>query len=475
MKIYTFDKKKHYLSNDLFAEYPDIFEQFKSTRSFVRDNKLTEGTEYVFCRKNAKGVFQKSSGTSNNLDKVFITKKWSDEYVSENSTGLEEEFPPLPPTIKLTKKESFHSFNGKVLKIHTVGSREFESTYFKCKDIETQFPIKRLCDLVLDRRYNGYTPDEEFVFFDDNGKKVLYLTYMGVLRALIACRQRSSVNFVRWATETLFTAQMGTTVQKQNLAAKLIGTSPACVKAVFDTSARAVPGNYLFTLGLVKDLRKIFKVSDRYKDTDTMYKFGKTDNIRNRTGEHEADFGKLGISINLACYVEVDPQFISKSETEIKHFFKTSKMHLDDNPEYTELVIFPDKDLKGVKSFYSTIGKAYSGHISEKICQIKERDTEISLLKEQHAREKAEMTSAHLKEVSELNDRLAKCEKLLAKKEGELALIEKTDKIKQLEDKIMSMKPQVSKKKISSGSKTSEVKKKISSGSKTSVKKKPKK
>ncbi len=53
----------------------------------------------------------------------------------------------------------------------------------------------------------------------DKNKK-LFLTYIGLLKVLFSSRTKSANKFVKWASKTLFVAQMGTIVQKTQLVSR---------------------------------------------------------------------------------------------------------------------------------------------------------------------------------------------------------------------------------------------------------------
>ena len=69
-----------------------------------------------------------------------------------------------------------------------------------------------------------------------------YLTYAGILRALVLSSDRVAQSFVLWAADILFTAQMGSMSAKRELASSLLGVS-----AAGDT-----PCIYLYDIGSVK-------------------------------------------------------------------------------------------------------------------------------------------------------------------------------------------------------------------------------
>ena len=53
--------------------------------------------------------------------------------------------------------------------------------------------------------------------------KELFLTYEGMLRVLFVSKNGKTRRFIKWATETLFTVQMGTIEQKNKIISSIKG------------------------------------------------------------------------------------------------------------------------------------------------------------------------------------------------------------------------------------------------------------
>ena len=56
-------------------------------------------------------------------------------------------------------------------------------------------------------------------------KKVLYLTYMGVLKLLFSSRGDKAKRFQKWATRILFTIQMGDNNVRDEVAAEALNVT----------------------------------------------------------------------------------------------------------------------------------------------------------------------------------------------------------------------------------------------------------
>lgn len=79
---------------------------------------------------------------------------------------------------------------------------------------------------------------------------------------------------------------------------------------------------YLLQLGKLGDLHKRFNITpfdkngeicaNLYDDNDIVYKYGRTDNLKKRLGEHKRNFLKYGITnIHIVYYARMDPGKLS--------------------------------------------------------------------------------------------------------------------------------------------------------------------
>ena len=152
----------------------------------------------------------------------------------------------------------------------------------------------------------------------------------------------------------------------------MLGCSAKVVKEVFNADANTLPCVYFFTLGYVKDLRQSMNINESYKDDSIVGKYGYTDNLSRRTGEHIKALSKIpDANLKLKYYAYIDPQYLSKAETDIKHLFESLNIKLGyDN--LNELVVIPTQYADIVKEKYNHMGKKYAEHISELITRIKE-------------------------------------------------------------------------------------------------------
>ena len=237
--------------------------------------------------------------------------------------------------------------------------------------------MPRLIDIII-RNNNGYIEEEHYKYFiiknfDKNNtcKKEIFLTYEGIIRLLHVSKSKNAKKFISWTTEKLFTIQLGTIEQKQELSATLLGINPQVIKNVFDRAAHKTPTVYLFNIGSANQHLK----TDKYSDDDILCKYGCTEDISRRTGEHERKFKKeYNTNIFILLYAIIDPQYIYDAETNIKQYFKSNKLSPDDK---TELVVINKNNLEAIKQHYKLLQNSYIGRYQEMNNKIIELEKEI--------------------------------------------------------------------------------------------------
>jgi hypothetical protein len=131
--------------------------------------------------------------------------------------------------------------------------------------------------------------------------------------------------FKTWVLETLYTHQLGTTKQKTVVAAKLLGTTYDAVKSVLSKSTD-MPCIYLIRIGFIND---IFRTDYCDEKNHVIMKVGLTKSLSRRMYEHDRNYkNEFGVSPTLEYYSYIDPQYVSKVETDIKTYVTESNMLL---------------------------------------------------------------------------------------------------------------------------------------------------
>ena len=397
MTVIIINKEEYVSSDVLFEKAPLYCKVSRTGRDLIKKKKITD---YIFAKLVNK-VWCVSDGKSYKYDKIFIKKSFYDTIpevkqdkviVDDNNISL------APDIIYLDDSEKFKDENGVCVEIETRGTRKVDSIYFKVKDVSISFKMDNFEKNIHDKK-SYFKENEHYKYFNcekvrkkENKtiktiktiKKELYLTYEGILRVLFASHSPNVKPFIKWATEIIFIVQMGTPEQKTKHVSDILGCSAKVVKEVFNTDRNTLPCVYFFTLGYVKDLRTSMKIDNKHLDDSVVAKYGFTKDLSRRTSEHMTKYNKIE-NVNLKCkyYSYIDPQYISKAETDIKDFMSIFNTKFNFDKE-DELVIIPKELMKMVDRQYELIGKSYMGHISELITKIKDLNHQLEILNINH-------------------------------------------------------------------------------------------
>lgn len=333
----------------------------------------------------------------------------------------------MPDIIELHDNEKFMDNDGKIIEIEVRGKRDYDNCFFLVDDIMKGFGLIHLKDIITNKRstykicvhYKIFHPTLLICPLDISGqnekkidsscqnatKNVFFLTYEGFLKVLFSSHEKTVGKFTKWATKVLFAAQMGTNDQRDELVSNVLGVSISAVKAVFSKTATTIPCIYFLSLGKVKDLRKQLKLDKKYNDDEVVYKYGKTESLARRVDEHKADFSKFSnVDLKLVAYGMIDPQYITKAETKIKHIFESMDITLK-HEKYIELVVVPNRKLREVKNTFIDVASKFAGHIEELIQQIKDKNVEIAQLNKQYVTEINQLNKHLVNEITLLNEK----------------------------------------------------------------------
>jgi len=420
-KINSFGKL-YYNMKDLVVLSPEFFYGCKTKPRTIIQKKKIPDTDYVYA--NLKKSEWNVTTEECKKAQLLVSKEWIDKYFfptikkqkteetneinehmkdeeqftenKDESSILDEECENAPPELFLEDEEKFKDINGNIIEIETVGEKNEDKIFFKVKDVMEKFDIKNLHSHIIDKK-SGYKINTDYKYFFNRVesrpsttytiKKSLYLTYEGMLRVLFVSRNENASVFRKWATNKLFTIQMGSKDEKQKLGTKLLKVDLKTFKAVFDSYSSTFPCIYLLSLGKVKDLRDTFNISNEINDTSTVYKYGFTEDLERRLREHTSDYGKLkNVNVSLSIFHMVDVKYISKAENDIKHLFEVFGKNLNtndtdiSNKKRKELVVFNDKEYKQISEHYKLIGLKYIGSTQYLQDKVQELQNEIKII-----------------------------------------------------------------------------------------------
>lgn len=325
------------------------------------------------------------STTTTKSDKLFISKKWIDEYEPPEDTDK------IPPLLKLEEDEKF--FKDSEGESHTIevrGERDYNKCFFLTANVATLFSIK---DLIRHVRTTGdYVEGEHYALFkkrSNSVQKTMYLTYVGLIVVATRSRHEEARRFVDWVCQVVFTIHLGAQEAKKKLMAKTLGLDADMIPLFFSVCSIKISGIYILRLCKVVDGREVFSIPDDYADDMTVNKYGLSDDIERRFHEHERFFAELGITgIELVQFTPIDVLCLEDAETDIENYFEDMGAHLD-NPEYTEIAIY-DTSSKRFKEIMGKLEDTYVKTNTKLQNEVKTMRHTIQLLEERNASMKKE-------------------------------------------------------------------------------------
>ena len=259
-----------------------------------------------------------------------------------------------PNIIRLKDKEKYR-IDYDIHEIELRGER-YGEIYYNIIDIAKIFGIQNAKEQI-----NGYENKVEYmrynIVIDRKTKRQIYLTYKGLVRALVDNKVDRIVEFLDWTRRKLYTRQ-----QDEDKIDKILGVEGSIMKKVFNTLAMQMSCIYLFSLGYVKDLRKSMSIGNEYDDDSIVCKYGYSEDLARRMIEHIQKYEKIeGCTIRLLLYTYVDNSNMSSAENDLKDFVEISNMGYEYDKE-RELLIVKKEIIKTMKKQFDQISKVYKSN-----------------------------------------------------------------------------------------------------------------
>ena len=280
-----------------------LFIASRNGRELIKNNKIQD---FIYA-KLKKNIWNISVGKSYKYDKILLKKSLVDTIPEiRNPITYDNKYEVIPDIILFKNYEKIKDNDGNIIDIETRGIKP--NIYLKVKDIITTFDIAYLDKHIIDK--DEFIENQHYKFFSYKTaaqkitiKKELYLTYEGMLRVLFASHNKKVKQFISWATETLFTVQLGEREDKELLSSNLLGVNVKNIKSVFSTNSNKTPCVYLFIIGQANELLK----SKKYNDSDYIFKFGYTNDLVRRTNEHYKTYkNEFNKEIQLVIFSIID-------------------------------------------------------------------------------------------------------------------------------------------------------------------------
>ena len=135
----------------------------------------------------------------------------------------------------------------------------------------------------------------------------------------------------------------------------------------------------LVLLGKVKDLKKLDFFKEILKDFigGSLYKWGRTIDLKRRSGEHQITYGGIeGVKVNLELYAHIDPINVVNAENDIKDHFKlyNSNVILEN---FKELIVLNQEQFLETREKYSDLHEQYGGCLKQLVVKNNLQEQEI--------------------------------------------------------------------------------------------------
>jgi hypothetical protein len=381
LTVYTYEGRDYYLLDELREYDPKFFygcaqkgpEKIIEKKNIldykvVRQTKSNDG-DYEWC----ESVF------TYKRSKLLVGLRWAAQNIPKLCGKTEGyKYEDAPPLLELTEEECFKDKNGHILNVEVRGERSEDKVLFKAKDISRIFEMENLPKTINDKRGNFIKGDDYHICSirikpgsdgssTDGIKPCIFLTYNGLLKVVFESRSGIARTFRSWATKVIYTAHMGTQQQREEVSRTVLKADPKSVKTVLGKSVCGTPCIYLFSLGKVKDLKKLdyFKEILKNFTTGMVYKWGRTIDLKRRTGEHQITYGSIeGVKVSLEIYAHIDPIYVTNAENDIKEHFTlyNSNFSLEN---FKELVILDKTELSETRDKYNDLYNQYGGCLKQ--------------------------------------------------------------------------------------------------------------
>lgn len=372
---------EYYEANFVKEQQPTYFYGCSSTIRKIIEKKQIPLEDYLLATYNKKQGYTICDSDVKRA-KLYLKKEWIDSNVPGfGNHSIKLEIEPVPPLLLLEEDEKFKDEQGNTIEIEVRGDRDWQKIWFKASDVGKMLEYKDdEIRVILTKKDSSFQQEEDYKTFiqervtlsyslpNKGNPTTIYLSYHGLVRLLMIRRHPIANHFQKWAMNTLFVHQFGTTEQKEELGADLLGIDLRTLKSVFKLFVDKIPCLYLFYLGDAGDLRE--KIPNGLENNRKMYKYGFTDDLERRTRDHRKSYGE---DIQLVHFVYIDPKYLSKAETSFKEKIecftdlKNNDMKPNSNTDISRKeIISYDDGFKGmIHSNLKDIGKIYSGILKE--------------------------------------------------------------------------------------------------------------
>lgn len=355
---YSFENNNYFSLNDLMLIKVYSKGSNNNKKQFIK--KMYNEDSVIFGRIELDGrTIKKDIKYSPKYSKYYIKstdviKPFISKY---NDTNYKKDwdFKELPELIDNNDFCFFKDNKGIEYHVEMRGKRNKNDIYFKCSDLENLFEMYNM-HRVVTLEHTDFSEHDDFNFFTllnlNNvetlqDKKILFLTFSGLMKIVKNSRVGRAKEFSDWLDNIVFTAIAGNEEQRIHTSATIMNKDIEEFKKMFNKHAGTLACIYIINTNI--------KVGD-----DIIYKFGFSKNLDQRFKDHIKTFGN---NIELETFCLISENLKSKAETEFKeameYFNRTYNEPGFDTQ--TELLFLNTQTKKILKSCLSDISNKYAG------------------------------------------------------------------------------------------------------------------
>ena len=252
------------------------------------------------------------------------------------------------------------------------------------------------------------------------------------MRVLFVTRNNKVDKFQKWALNTLFVAQMGSSSERSMIAQSI------------QHSSFTFSGLYLIKIASVTTVRHKMLFADSVQDDDCVYKFGRAEQINTRYLQHTKDpvYVGLGQTLEIICASFVPEQFLVEAEQSLRSKVYPSYGHAYSGKK--ELIVLNAKQLRDVVRVYESRKTNYSTMVSTTSQYIVDLRNELNEARLDVANKNIEIANRNV-EIANKNTEIANRNAEIATLTGKVEILKlqientrlKADSASKKENKIM--------------------------------------
>jgi hypothetical protein len=393
LTIHTIRSRDYYDVRDMYRARPKLFPNCSKRRSniFTCTDKPS-AADCIYATVNKLKQYEIYSGDVKPAKAVlYVSCEWYNALIQriDNPEEIKEDIKIVPDnkqivsikpkldTVVLLDTEQWKDLNGNPVHIHMIGERTRKGLYMRYKDICKVFEIMyRFDDVTGDDTL--YVAGRDYIFYShginmtvnsqnydekNETKQELYLTTNGMMKCCYKSRSKHADIFQDWVTDIVFVAGFGTADQKAELARNISPYGVSIDKAK-QITGKETSVLYLLLLGTVQQCKDKICL-DGYADGLFVAKYGRTSELNIRLAQHKKYFNNLSIEPNLIYTVCVHHSQLVEAESAFKQYTVKNGWNVTTDIQYTELIVFTEKQLNSVKIKYNKICVKYAESIDE--------------------------------------------------------------------------------------------------------------